>query len=172
MALSFAQRPWTRPGQTLASAGFSLAEVLVAGVVIVALLIASARLVSNAMAGGQQTAQRQRLEAEVASDLDQIRQLEQNQVSSVEAELSASSTVTPSPCSDPAAYLLQTVETALPERGGSSGSWTRTGMVTANGLLQITYNLMLPGSSQAETRVVEIAPAIQSACLNRSLGLR
>lgn len=172
MALSSVQRRWPRPGQPPAGAGFSLAEVLVAGVVIVAVLVASARLMSNATAGSQQTAQRQRLEAEVASDLNQIRQLEQNQKSSVEAELSVSSTATPGACSDPAANLLQAVNTALPAQGGSRGTWTRTGLVTTNGLLKITYSLQLQGSSQTETRVVEITPSIQSACLDRAQGLK
>lgn len=171
MALSTARRSWPRPGQTPAAAGFSLAEVLVAGVVIVAVLVASARLMSNATAGSQQTAQRQRLEAEIASNLNQVRQLEKTQLTSVATELKASPTAMPSACSNPAANLLQTVDTVLPAQGGSRGTWTRTGLVTTNGLLKITYNLQLPGSNQAETRVLEIAPSIQSACLDRAQGL-
>lgn len=171
MAMSSARRRGPKPHQAAASAGFSLAEVLVAGVVILAVLIASARLVSNAMAGGQQSAQRQRLEAEIASDLDQIRQLDRTQQTSVEAELNASSTAMPGACSNPADSLQQSIQAALPAQGGSRGTWVRTTAAMANGLLQVTYTLQLPGNTQTETRVSEFAPAIQSACLQRSLGL-
>ena len=152
------------------AAGFSLAEVLVAGLVILAVVVASARLVSTSLAGGQQTAQRQRVEAEIASDLDLVNQQDQTLKSRVD-ELKAASSASPEACSNPATSLKTSVDAAMPAQGGSSGLWSRQTSTTANGLLQVTYSLRLPGSSGVETRVVEITPAIQGPCLERSLGL-
>ena len=159
------------PGQGAADAeGFSLAEVLVAGLVILAVVVASARLVSTSLAGGQQTAQRQRVEAEIASDLDLVNQQDLILQSRIN-ELKASSSANPEACANPAASLKTSVDAAMPAQGGSSGLWSRQTSTTANGLLQVTYSLRLPGSSGGETRVVEITPAIQGPCLERSLGL-
>lgn len=153
------------------SAGFSLAEVLVAGLVIVALVIASARLLSTSLAGGQQIARRQQVEAEIASDLQRIRQEDQTLQNTVTGELNTSSTASPSACSDPAGTLKQNVDAALPLQGGASGRWSRRTVATASGLLQVTYSLQLPGRAGTETRVVEISPLIQDSCLERSLGV-
>ena len=159
------------PGQGAADAeGFSLAEVLVAGLVILAVVVASARLVSTSLAGGQQTAQRQRVEAEIASDLDLVNQQDLILQSRIN-ELKSSSSANPEACANPAASLKTSVDAAMPAQGGSSGLWSRQTSTTANGLLQVTYSLRLPGSSGGETRVVEITPAIQGPCLERSLGL-
>ena len=165
--------PRRRPGHrlTLAAEGFSLAEVLVAGLVIVGVVIASARLVSSSLAGGQQTARRQQVEAEIARDLDALRQQDQTLQSQTALELGASTTAIPSACSSPAASLKQRVDAALPTQGGSSGLWTRQTSTNANGLLQVTYSLQLPNQSGGETRVVELTPAIAGPCLERTLGL-
>lgn len=167
-------RPRPQPqGQGEAGAeGFSLAEVLVAGLVILAVVVASARLVSTSLAGGQQTAQRQRVEAEIASDLDLVNQQDLTLKKLLDAELKASNSGNPKVCANPAASLKTSVDAAMPAEGGSSGLWSRQTSTTANGLLQVTYSLLrMPGSSGVETRVVEITPAIQGPCLERSLGL-
>lgn len=150
--------------------GFSLAEVLVAGLVIVGVVIASARLISSSLSGGQQTARRQQVEAEIARDLDALRQQDQTLQSQIAAQLS-SSPATPGACTDPAASLKQSLDAALPPAGGASGLWTRQTSTKANGLLEVTYSLQLPNQSGGETRVVELAPAITGPCLDRSLGL-
>ena len=59
----------------------------------------------------------------------------------------------------------------LPPQGGASGRWTRQTGSSANGLLQVTYSLQVPGATGSETRVVEITPTIQGRCLERTLGL-
>ena len=155
----------------LAAMGFSLAEVLVAGLVIVGVVIASARLVSSSLAGGQQTARRQQVEAEIARDLDALRHQDQALNSQVDVQLKASTTATPTDCINEAASLKQSVDAALPPPGGTSGLWSRQTSTNANGLLQVTYTLQLPNQGGAETRVVELTPAIAGPCLERKLGL-
>lgn len=174
--MAFGQRRLIRkPGRSGGPpemAAFSLAEVLVAGLVIVAVVIASARLLSTSLAGGQQIAQRQQVEAEIASDLERIRQEDQTLQSRIASELSAApAPAIPSACTDPAAALKQSVDAALPDQGGASSRWSRQTTANANGLLQVTYSVQMAGSAGGETRVVEIAPSIQGPCLERSLGV-
>lgn len=181
MAMNAVHGPSTRPdragarrpsGAAAEAAGFSLPEVLVAGMVIVALVIASIRLVSSSLSGGQQTALRQQLEAEIASDFDRIRQEDQKLQNAVAAEMSAATNTTPSACNEPNGSLKQIVDGTLPAEGGTRGRWRRQTVASTDGVLQVTYTLQIPGSSVAETRVMEIAPLVQPDCLERSMGLR
>lgn len=142
-----------------------MAEVLVAGLVILLLLVASARLVSTSMARGQQTAQRQRVEAEVASDMDRLYQQDQALKTIVDADQ------THRACTNPASSLKESLDAVLPAAGGSSRLWSRQTSITAAGLIQVAYILRLPGSRGSETRVVELAPSIQATCLERAMGL-
>lgn len=151
-----------------AAAGFSLLEVLVAGLVIVIVAVASTRLITTSLANGQQTAQRQQLEAEIASDLDRVSQQDESLYLSVDAALTANPNVRPAACANPADSLKQQVDASPP--AVSSSLWSRQTSTTGSGLLKVSYAVTMPGGQ--DTRVVEITPSFQGLCLQGSLGLK
>ena len=130
------------------------------------MVLASTRLLTTSLAGGQQTAQRQRIEAEIASDLDLISQQDESQLSSVTAALTANSGL-PSACVNPASSLKQQIDTNLSSYTGPL--WSRQTSTTSLGLLKVAYVMTMPGGQ--DIRVMEIVPAIQNICLQRSLFL-
>lgn len=141
------------------TSGFSLVEVLLAGLVLGGLLVATNRLAMQGMATAGQANQRASLGQEVLNDIESIEAIDT--LLNQEPALSAA-------CSNGgnhSGYLLQQVNLQLP--APSHGRWQRQLSSDNPDLLVISYNLPLPGrgaSQQSETRLVELNPSFATSC--------
>ena len=122
--------------------GFSLVEVLLAGLVLGGLLLATNRLAMQGMATAGHANQRASLGQEVLNDIESIEAIDTllNQEPALSAACNHGS--------DHSGYLLQQVNLQLPPP--SHGRWQRQLSSDNPDLLVISYHLPLPGRSAAQ----------------------
>jgi hypothetical protein len=137
------------------SQGFSLAEVLIAAVVMFVLLSSANRTLMMSMASSRQGASRMALESEILNDIETIQGID----SSLSSDLTGCSP------SGGSAYLKNKIETLDPTP--SNAGWSRALIATDRTLLRVTYSFSIPeisDNTSIERRIVEINPSFLSEC--------
>lgn len=161
--------------------GFTLVEVLVAGLMMSGTLIAVARFSAIALAGSSNQRDRQALEAAINNNMQLIQQADsQISINRLENGFFESETLN-SACKEPSQFLLDQIrqngklkveQPIAPEstnnynlkREEKIQTITNIGGSTIK-VLKITYNFEAPEQSIGnETRTFEVSPSFESAC--------
>jgi len=135
--------------------GFSLAEVLIAAVVLFVLLSSANRTLMMSMASSRQGASRMALESEILNDVETIQGID----SSLSSDLNGCG------IGGGAFYLKTKIESLNP--APSDRGWSRVLVATDPTLLRVTYSFSVPeisSRSSTEHRIVEINPSFLSEC--------
>lgn len=164
--------------------GFTLVEVLIAGVLMTTIMIAVARLSAQAMAGSNNQKDRQAMEAAINDNIQLIQQADSkitvNRLND-QTDGVLDSTTLNNACGDgsinnnPASFLIQQIKTgemnvAPPEITTSqqSSEITRDLIVLPLGatyIAQITYTFDGPENGiKSESRVIEVSPSFEAGC--------
>jgi hypothetical protein len=137
------------------SQGFSLAEVLIAAVVMFVLLSSANRTLMMSMASSRQGASRMALESEILNDVETIQGIDS----------SLSSDLTGCGPGGGSVYLKTKIESINPVP--ASAGWSRTLIDTDPTLLRVTYSFSVPeisNNNSIERRIIEINPSFLSEC--------
>ncbi len=161
-----------RNTQSHKRSGFTLVEVLIAGLLFATAMAAVARISTTALTNTSQQARRTRIEAAIQDNMQLIHQAD----SQLNQESLATATEKKAACSDPAGYL----KTQLEKRAGlsfvepplltnSSGDKAINRRIQASattGIASIIYEFEAPEQTIGfEQRVIEMNPHFQSFCL-------
>jgi hypothetical protein len=142
------------PRKSNQAPGFSLVEVLIAGVILFTILLGANKALIAGMAGTRQGASRTAFEAEILNDIEFMQ--------SIDASLIGD----PNACSSTrggAGYLKTKIEAAL-NPAPTDRTWTRNLDSTNQSILTITYSFQMPEGTGTEKRVVEINPSFLADC--------
>jgi len=145
--------------------GFSLVEVLIAGIILFVLVQSANRALLVGMAGTSQSGSRTSLEAEIFNDIESIQAID----SSLSGDISGCG------ASGGSSYLANKVETLNP--ASTTHSWTRQLDYSDPTILTITYSFSMPENTTLtsnvtnnasptgiEKRLVEINPSFLTEC--------
>lgn len=164
--------------------GFTLVEVLIAGVLVTTIMIAVARLSAQAMAGSNNQKDRQAIEAAINDNIQLIQQADSritvNRLND-QTDGVLDSTTLNNACGDgsinnnPANFLIQQIQTGEmnvepPDISTSQQIYniTRDFIVLPLGttyIAQITYTFDGPEKGiTSESRVVEVSPSFEAGC--------
>ena len=142
------------PRKSNQAAGFSLVEVLIAGVILFTILLGANKALIAGMAGTRQGATRTAFEAEILNDIEFMQSIDASLVGDTGG---CSST------GGGADYLKTKIEEAL-EPPPTDQTWTRDLDSTNQSILTITYSFQMPEATGTEKRVVEINPSFLADC--------
>jgi type II secretory pathway pseudopilin PulG len=143
--------------------GFSLVEVMIAGIILFIVLTSANKALMLGMAGTRQASNRAEIESQILNDIEIIQGIDTELISDVNGCLEGGS-----------AYLKTKIEEHFQSQpSATSPHWQRTLDVSEPTILTITYHFKTPESTAStntsgaigmEQRVLEINPSFLSEC--------
>lgn len=167
--------PLTRTKLKEAVCGFTLVEVIAAGIIMAAVMVAVARLSISGISGSSHQADRSRIEAAINDNIHELVRAES--LLTFESIESEGEPEIDNACNDPADYLRRKIENAnplyVPEPGLSDQSGvpliSRTiDTETVPGMTTVIYEFTAPEENiGTEKRRLELNPSFQARCALR-----
>ncbi len=143
-----------------AAAGFSLVEVLIAGVLLASMMAAVGRFSVSALTASSNQAERTHIEATINENMQLLHQADaQLTLESIpEADRAAA-------CIDPALKLSTDIQQSVPAPTSIAGLTRSFDTNTVPGIAVITYSFEAPEQSiGTEVRVLELSANFQTSC--------
>ena len=147
------------------SAGFTMIETLIAGLIVAALMTAVGRFGISAMAASHNQSSRNSIEAAI-NDHIQLVQMQDSYLTAdaIEAE-SGLNTNLETACQDPSTFLMNHLQKSDVAGNAPSPEVTMEWNNSDQYLLKLTYNFEAPESTiRTEQRMIEINPNFSSQC--------
>ena len=173
MGFATFQRNRTTPARS--ERGFTLTEVMVAGVVTTMVMTSVARMMTSSLSSGSDIASRRRIENSIENNIQLIHQAD----SSLADYLEHNGESLQDACHSPTAFLAQELErensiafVERPRVSTSISSETINRTISPdidNGITRVTYQFSAPEQNiSTERRVLELSPNFQIHCMDGS----